>query len=172
MLQIPFGAPLVLEFEETPKTHNLYVSAVGTVAGSGYLGCYKDHRDRMLRKYNNNEKNNKKGVRRDFDHTNTPAECANFCKDYKYFGVESSQECYCGNALFHNEKKNEGECNYKCPGNNNQRCGGRWKINVYEVRSSSGKLMVWKFKHSILKVSFLFWLEYTVILYRENRSCI
>jgi len=112
--------------------------SVATVAGSAHLGCYEDHRDRMLRNEKSDEKTNKKGVRRDFDHTNTPAECANFCKDYKYFGVESSQECYCGNVMYTEgyDKKDEGNCNYKCPGDKTQRCGGRWKINVYEVRSS------------------------------------
>jgi hypothetical protein len=31
--------------------------------------------------------------------TMTVEQCAKFCSDYIYFGVEYSQECYCGNTL-------------------------------------------------------------------------
>ena len=101
------------------------------VPGSAYLGCYEDFPPgSMLRDDDNN-----------FHDTNTPAKCANFCKDYKYFGVEYGFECYCGNVLHHNKKKDEGDCKKKCSGDNSQTCGAFYRINVYEIRSSKGMLI-------------------------------
>merc|ERR1712098_137968 len=33
-------------------------------------------------------------------------------------------------------KRPQSECNVKCKGNHNQKCGGVWRINVYKVGSS------------------------------------
>ncbi|XP_062603750.1 uncharacterized protein LOC134265547 [Saccostrea cucullata] len=60
-------------------------------------------------------------------------ECKRICSEKKtrYYGVENSDECFCGNALRTREEKPDGECNKKCSGDNSQICGGRWRINIY-----------------------------------------
>lgn len=49
--------------------------------------------------------------------------------DYKYAGVENSGECYCGNEIQNNPKTSTG-CNYPCPGNQDEMCGGNDAINI------------------------------------------
>ncbi|KAK0747330.1 WSC domain-containing protein, partial [Apiosordaria backusii] len=64
--------------------------------------------------------------------------CAEICKDFRYFGLESSSECLCGNELG-GEAAPEGQCSQLCPGNPEQWCGGSERMNVYTntVLSSS-----------------------------------
>jgi hypothetical protein len=66
--------------------------------------------------------------------------CYNFCKPkgFKYFGTQYSRECFCGNALFSQGRANEGECNSRCAGDNNQFCGGSWRLNFYEINGVQG----------------------------------
>ncbi|KAK4180190.1 WSC domain-containing protein [Triangularia setosa] len=56
--------------------------------------------------------------------------CAEICKDFRYFGLESSSECLCGNELG-GEAAPEEQCSQLCPGNPEQWCGGSERINVY-----------------------------------------
>lgn len=74
------------------------------------------------------------------DSKNMTAEnCEAYCgKDYAYFGVEWSQECYCGKQL------NSGsvaapasECSKLCTGDILQYCGGSSRLNVFKRRDSS-----------------------------------
>ncbi|KAF9880502.1 copper radical oxidase [Colletotrichum karsti] len=60
--------------------------------------------------------------------------CAEFCKDYKYFGVEYGRECYCGNVLTSSATKvDASECNMQCSGNSNQPCGAGDRLNLYTL---------------------------------------
>uniref|UniRef100_A0A1I8G5V8 WSC domain-containing protein n=1 Tax=Macrostomum lignano TaxID=282301 RepID=A0A1I8G5V8_9PLAT len=49
---------------------------------------------------------------------------------YRYFGVANKTECYCGDSLRKEQTSNE--CNYRCPGNLKQICGGSEYMVVYE----------------------------------------
>jgi len=94
------------------------------VASSGFTngGCYQDNGSRMLRdKRNMNLRNN------------SPSNCRNFCRGYRYFGVQYTNECFCGNNLVFAIKRPDNECNARCPGNGNARCGGTWRQNVYRT---------------------------------------
>ncbi|KAL8376771.1 hypothetical protein RB595_007747 [Gaeumannomyces hyphopodioides] len=58
--------------------------------------------------------------------------CATFCNAYKFFGVEYSRECYCGNVF------NDGsvaapaaECSMVCSGNGLQFCGAGNRLSSY-----------------------------------------
>jgi len=65
-----------------------------------------------------------------------PAECNNICADkkYSYFGVQWSQECWCGNEAPNPLLKLEDTKCYKmCRGNPTLRCGGDNKANVWKV---------------------------------------
>ena len=64
--------------------------------------------------------------------------CKAFCqnKSFKLFGVESGEECFCGNSLRKKTMKN-GDCRDKCPGDSSEYCGGHWRIKVYEIMPNS-----------------------------------
>lgn len=76
--------------------------------------------------------------------TLTVAQCAAACKTYAYFGVEYSQECYCGNELNAGSVVAPGGsspaangCSMTCAGNPNEYCGGPNRLNVYKLSSPS-----------------------------------
>ena len=60
--------------------------------------------------------------------------CIGFCtaEGYKFAGVESGDECFCGDhaPLISAPKR---ECHLKCNGDETQICGGFWRMNVYFI---------------------------------------
>ncbi|XP_062581411.1 uncharacterized protein LOC134243202 isoform X1 [Saccostrea cucullata] len=93
----------------------------GVCEDKGYLGCFEDQWSRTL-----------KDGPITSDKT-TVTECKNICseKKTKYYGVENSNECFCGNNITSRVEKPEGECNMQCRGDVRQICGGSWGINIY-----------------------------------------
>ena len=90
--------------------------------GALYLGCFDDH-TRLLDKkiYSNN--------------SNSPDLCMRGCKaeGFSFSGLQYGGECFCGNqdppvCL----RKPEEECDMKCPGNEEEFCGGNRKMNIYK----------------------------------------
>jgi hypothetical protein len=60
------------------------------------------------------------------------SQCAYWCREYKYFGIESTDICFCGNELKGNPVKvNDAECLIPCPGDPTLACGGPLKTRVY-----------------------------------------
>ena len=60
--------------------------------------------------------------------------CIKFCSDegYKFAGLESGNECFCGNhAPFISAPQRE--CHLNCSGNTTQICGGFWRMSVYFI---------------------------------------
>ncbi|XP_062603763.1 uncharacterized protein LOC134265557 isoform X2 [Saccostrea cucullata] len=88
-----------------------------------YLGCFEDQSSRTL--------SGEDKWARDM----TIKLCRKFCSDRKrkLFGVEYSNECFCGNDFVRRIKKAERECNMTCGGDNRQICGGPWRINIYRT---------------------------------------
>lgn len=71
--------------------------------------------------------------------------CLDFCKDYKYAGVQYGAECYCGNVLLKMTLLPDGDCNMKCSGDETQFCGGHSKLNIFTIDSKlrqAFKLMI------------------------------
>ena len=64
---------------------------------------------------------------------NTIERCIKHCSDnnYPYAGVWWT-ECACGVDLPPVQVSDD-ECDEECPGNESQRCGGSWRINVYKT---------------------------------------
>ncbi len=61
--------------------------------------------------------------------------CANYCKDYEYFGTEYGRECYCGNTLAASSLvAPKTECRMTCAGNNLEYCGGSNRLSVYQKK--------------------------------------
>ncbi|XP_038050911.1 uncharacterized protein LOC119724062 [Patiria miniata] len=92
----------------------------------GYLGCYVDKSDdRALQG----------------DHwTDVSAQSWEWCiancsrKSYRFMGLESGNECYCGDDVYSRHGNGYG-CNMTCEGNAGQTCGGLNLIQVYRVSS-------------------------------------
>ena len=56
-------------------------------------------------------------------------------KGYTYAGVQFGAECFCGNEQPGQQflASVESECNMRCPGDNQAKCGGSYRMNVYNV---------------------------------------
>merc|ERR1712142_419035 len=87
--------------------------------------CFVDDRDRLLEEYTL------------FKKTLTPDLCIEHCltKEFNYAGVQSSDECWCGNTAPPSSKiVAQTECNEKCTGDSEQFCGGSWRMNVFDTK--------------------------------------
>ncbi|KAL8699219.1 MAG: hypothetical protein Q9201_006129 [Fulgogasparrea decipioides] len=68
--------------------------------------------------------------------------CLSSCQGYQYFGVEFSNECYCGNTINTGSVAQTGTdvdvngCNMLCGGNQTEYCGGPNRLDVYQLNSS------------------------------------
>lgn len=96
--------------------------AVVRVPGWTYRGCWTDDpHDRTL-----TAKTRKGSI--------TPEKCAQLCKGYTFFGLEYSNECYCGNSLSYGTTRvSENQCSRVCMGNFRWICGGSGTLSLYEV---------------------------------------
>ncbi|KAL5334298.1 hypothetical protein BJX70DRAFT_405543 [Aspergillus crustosus] len=67
----------------------------------------------------------------------TPERCVELARDgaWRYAGVEYSSECYVGNTIHSSDNDPKDDCDMVCSGNDNQLCGGRNRIQVYEDSS-------------------------------------
>ncbi|KAI4181434.1 MAG: hypothetical protein L6R41_006629 [Letrouitia leprolyta] len=64
--------------------------------------------------------------------------CAAFCKGYTYFGVEYSNECYCGNTIAAGAVPvTDGRCSMTCAGNKLEICGGPNGLTFYKSSAST-----------------------------------
>ncbi|KAL8404532.1 hypothetical protein RB594_009400 [Gaeumannomyces avenae] len=57
--------------------------------------------------------------------------CATFCNAYKFFGVEYSRECYCGDVFSEGSIPAAGDCTMVCSGNGLQYCGAGNRLSSY-----------------------------------------
>lgn len=51
--------------------------------------------------------------------------------NYTYAGLQSKYNCYCGSRYGIYGRSND--CNFECPGNEFQKCGGHWTNSVYSL---------------------------------------
>ncbi|XP_078579507.1 apolipoprotein(a)-like isoform X2 [Branchiostoma floridae x Branchiostoma japonicum] len=91
-----------------------------------YMGCYKDTKKRRL----------PKGPK--ISQEMTPDFCIEHCIDegYAYAGTQYYEECWCGNERHFSRigrQRNDEQCNTPCQGNEEENCGGPWRLSVYKV---------------------------------------
>ncbi|MCJ1476788.1 hypothetical protein MMC13_005457 [Lambiella insularis] len=69
--------------------------------------------------------------------------CAAACVGYTYFGMEYSNECYCGNTLGVGSVAQTSTvpatngCSMLCTGNSTEYCGGASRLNLYQLGSTT-----------------------------------
>ena len=85
-------------------------------------GCFDDHSRLLPKRIYSND-------------SNSPNQCMATCKSegFIFSGVQYGKECFCGNeeppvCLARPEE----ECNMKCPGNQDEMCGGKRRMNIYK----------------------------------------
>ena len=69
-----------------------------------------------------------------FNPSMTSQICAEHCRDYKYFGTENGDTCFCGNSLAYKDLASEWACAIQCAGNQEtyEICGGSWVLSLWE----------------------------------------
>lgn len=62
-------------------------------------------------------------------------DCARACalkeQGYSYFGLQNSNQCYCGHSYGRYGRSDDSSCNLRCNGNNDENCGGNKTNMVY-----------------------------------------
>ena len=93
-----------------------------------YFGCYKDSSKRDL-----NGEFLSQGTKDERSYT--PATCVQACKDlgYAFAAVQDRGQCFCDDSFGKYGRVSESECNGSCNSDEFEKCGGKWRNNVYET---------------------------------------
>jgi len=123
------GGNNVMEAWATSQSTS-FVDAFSAAAAdsTGYLGCWQDASVRALNgtSFSTN--------------TMTPSSCQANCaaQGYKFSGVESNNQCFCGNSIRSGLKRyGEDVCSYNCVGDATTKCGGWWAMNMRLARAGT-----------------------------------
>ncbi|CAF1063650.1 unnamed protein product [Brachionus calyciflorus] len=103
-----------------------------------YVGCFKDHwleRD-LYYKLDNS-------------YSQTLESCIFRCKNknFLYAGLQFEFECFCSNIYGKYGQAEEVECDKKCPGDFNQKCGGTWRNSIYRVNLNQSYSLLNSIQH-------------------------
>uniref|UniRef100_A0A1I8HTR8 WSC domain-containing protein n=1 Tax=Macrostomum lignano TaxID=282301 RepID=A0A1I8HTR8_9PLAT len=98
---------------------NLIYETEYTPSKRTYIGCYIDSGARDLPEHT-------RGVM-------SIQYCLNYCikRGYKYFGLQYSSHCFCGNTYGRYGKGTEASCRMACNGKKDEICGAGWRNSVY-----------------------------------------
>ncbi|XP_076075962.1 uncharacterized protein LOC143046768 [Mytilus galloprovincialis] len=120
------------------------LSYICKAASYEYTGCYVDDRERVL---NESHKDNQ-AMSADI--------CFEICTEYQtsdkyeYFGTQYGHECFCGDGQqlnsYHYNKLKESECSMPCLHNEDEMCGGFYRMSVYKITTKISS------NHSCLKI--------------------
>ena len=67
----------------------------------------------------------------------TRSKCIEAClhSGFSFAGVQTGHECWCGNVAPPADIIVPlSECNFGCPGDSTEKCGGAWRMNVFETQ--------------------------------------
>ena len=108
-----------------PSAAAATAAATASIAPSSqdfnYLGCYTELTSgRALNGSSSNGLNT------------TVTSCSQECASFEYFGVESGEECYCGDAIENGSTPVTNGCNTPCESDDTQICGGSNQLSIYQ----------------------------------------
>ncbi|XP_077982065.1 uncharacterized protein LOC144437069 [Glandiceps talaboti] len=94
-----------------------------------YIGCYEDTEDVGLCDDNFEDQD---GL--------TIENCIQYCQDrgHPHAALYFGNQCWCGELSSQSSTAPSSECDTPCPGNANQKCGGRFALSVYKIGTSLG----------------------------------
>ncbi|KAI8519623.1 hypothetical protein Bbelb_028800 [Branchiostoma belcheri] len=100
-----------------------------TINLGSYIGCYKDMKPGLAL--------NTVGPK---SSTLTVAACIQACAGFntQYAGLQNGVECYCGEDYSRHGRAMESDCDEPCGGNNDQICGGHYRLSVYTTSHNGG----------------------------------
>ena len=94
----------------------------------------------------------------------TVEKCKELCfqdNDYLYAGVQYASECWCGNET-PNTPAPQSECFWRCSGDYSQKCGGPWRMNVYQ--GASGTILYIHSLLTLMPTAIIFLILYSYIV--------
>ncbi|CAM9751286.1 unnamed protein product, partial [Ectocarpus sp. 6 AP-2014] len=100
---------------------NVYRYTDESTPTSSFVGCYQDESDARIMELALTDSSSM-----------TMEMCEAECTGNTFFGMQYGRECFCGGSstdlLEHGESS---ACNYECPGDSDQVCGGFYAMSVY-----------------------------------------
>ncbi|CBJ48515.1 WSC domain containing protein [Ectocarpus siliculosus] len=100
---------------------NVYSYTDESTAISAFVGCYQDESGSRIMELALTDSSSM-----------SMEMCEAKCRGNTYFGLQYGRECFCGGSstdlLEHGESS---ACNYECPGDSDQVCGGFYAMSVY-----------------------------------------
>jgi len=67
----------------------------------------------------------------------TIEKCSLWCSSFKYFGVQCSKECRCGDTYGNHGKADEADCDNKCTGDDSETCGDHSRNSIYSTAATT-----------------------------------
>ncbi|CAN0382645.1 unnamed protein product, partial [Ascophyllum nodosum] len=100
------------------------VPVVTPLSGLTFVGCFEDDKTGGTRHI---------GESYTAEHELTPISCSKFCAGYKYMGLQSAIQCFCGNTYYTADEgpKPSDQCVMPCGGDEDVTCGGDYVNSVY-----------------------------------------
>ena len=95
---------------------------------STYIGCFID----MV-----NHKRDLPVNAGDEPSDDSPDVCSAKCSEYKYFGLQDGDNCFCGNSYGSMGSAPASDCNMPCPGDHKIMCGAADRNSIYSHQGSS-----------------------------------
>ncbi|PRP85870.1 hypothetical protein PROFUN_06144 [Planoprotostelium fungivorum] len=103
----------------TTSTTKASTVAASTTSAYQYVGCYVDSGTRDLSVSQSTS-------------VSSVSQCYSLCQGYKYFAVQYSTQCFCGNTYGTYGIAAETDCNMNCT-NGETRCGGSYRNSIYST---------------------------------------
>ena len=125
-------------YQGSQKCNFIHLKLTLSITAFEQGGCFEETNPRLLPGQAGKWEAWMKGE--DGKPNNSPATCKKFCEGFRYYGVQYTNQCFCGNNL-HGDLKMmpESQCNQVCPGDASQKCGAADRMNLYEAPPVSSK---------------------------------
>ncbi|CAM9272287.1 unnamed protein product [Scytosiphon promiscuus] len=123
------GGTWAILVAETSEFTSPSPTSTSTPTPGATIGCFKDRRSSRVMNY---------GFKSSEGMTNEL--CGLYCNENgkKYSGTQYGEECWCSNSSSYDEHGSSKYCNFPCPGDSDETCGGGWAMMVSESSSYGG----------------------------------
>ena len=129
---------MVTFYQGSQKCNFIHLKLTLSITAFEQGGCFEETNPRLLPGQAGKWEAWMKGE--DGKPNNSPANCKKFCEGFRYYGVQYTNQCFCGNNL-HGDLKMmpESQCSQVCPGDASKKCGAGGRMNLYQAPPGSSK---------------------------------